>query len=32
LYADDLTQERQISPVQRDKVAATLVLDPDIIA
>ena len=32
LYEDDLTEERQISPVQRDKLAATLVLDPDIIA
>ena len=29
LYQDDLTEERQISPVQRDIVAATLVLDPD---
>ena len=30
LYADDLTEERQISPVKRDIVASTLVLDPDI--
>jgi hypothetical protein len=29
LYQDDLTEERQISPVQRDIVAATLALDPD---
>jgi hypothetical protein len=28
LYEDDLTDERQISPVLRDGVAATLVLDP----
>jgi hypothetical protein len=28
LYQDDLTEERQITPVQRDIVAATLVLDP----
>jgi hypothetical protein len=28
LYQDDLTEERQISPVLRDIVAATLVLDP----
>jgi hypothetical protein len=29
LYQDDLTDEREISPVQRDIVAATLALDPD---
>ena len=28
LYEDDLTEERQISPVLRDGIAATLVLDP----
>jgi hypothetical protein len=28
LYQDDLTEEREISPVLRDIVAATLVLDP----
>lgn len=28
LYEDDLTEEREISPVLRDIVAATLVLDP----
>jgi hypothetical protein len=28
LYQDDLTEEREITPVQRDIVAATLVLDP----
>lgn len=30
LYEDDLTEERQISPVKRDILAANLVLDPDI--
>jgi hypothetical protein len=30
LYADDLTEERQISPVKRDILAANIVLDPDI--
>lgn len=29
LYHDDLTDERAISPVLRDIVAATLVLDPE---
>jgi hypothetical protein len=29
LYQDDLTDEREITPVQRDIVAATLALDPD---
>ena len=29
LYQDDLTQERQITPAQRDDVASTEVLDPD---
>lgn len=28
LYADDLTEERQISPVVRDEISATLMLDP----
>jgi hypothetical protein len=28
LYQDDLTEERQVSPVLRDIVASTLVLDP----
>lgn len=28
LYADDLTEERQISPVLREKIAASLRLDP----
>ncbi|GAC1580432.1 MAG: hypothetical protein NVS3B7_14980 [Candidatus Elarobacter sp.] len=28
LYQDDLTEERQISPVLRDIVASTIVLDP----
>lgn len=28
LYEDDLTEERQISPVLRDGIAATLALDP----
>ncbi len=29
LYADDLTEERMISPLARDEIAATLTLDPD---
>lgn len=29
LYEDDLTDERQITPAQRDDVAHTQVLDPD---
>jgi hypothetical protein len=29
LYADDLTEERMISPLSRDEIAATLRLDPD---
>ena len=29
LYENDLTEEREISPVLRDMVAATLVLDPE---
>jgi hypothetical protein len=29
LFQDDLTEEREISPVQRDVLAATLALDPD---
>lgn len=29
LYEDDLTEERQITPAQRDDVARTQVLDPD---
>jgi hypothetical protein len=28
LYQDDLTEEREISPMLRDTIAATLVLDP----
>lgn len=32
LYEDDLTEERQITPAQRDDVARTQVLDPDILA
>jgi hypothetical protein len=31
LYEDDLTEERQISPAQRDNVARTEVLDPDVL-
>ncbi|BDE07495.1 hypothetical protein WPS_27710 [Vulcanimicrobium alpinum] len=30
LYEDDITEERQITPVPRDVLAASLVLDPDI--
>jgi hypothetical protein len=29
LYEDDLTEERQPTPAQRDDVAHTQVLDPD---
>ena len=29
LFQDDLTQERQPTPAQRDDVASTEVLDPD---
>jgi hypothetical protein len=29
LYQDDLTQERQPTPAQRDDVASTETLDPD---
>jgi len=29
LYQDDLTEERQITPAQRDDVASTEVLDPE---
>jgi hypothetical protein len=29
LYADDLTEERMITPLKRDEIAATLQLDPD---
>jgi hypothetical protein len=29
LYADDLTEERMVSPLVRDEMAATLRLDPD---
>jgi hypothetical protein len=28
LYQDDLTEERQVSPVHRDKVAGSIVMDP----
>jgi hypothetical protein len=31
LYEDDLTEERQPTPAQRDDVARTQVLDPDIL-
>ena len=31
LYEDDLTEERQITPAQRDNVARTEVLDPDVL-
>ena len=31
LYQDDLTEERQITPAQRDDVASTQVLDPDVL-
>ncbi len=32
LYEDDLTEERQPTPGQRDDVARTQTLDPDILA
>ncbi len=31
LYQDDLTEERQSTPAQRDDVAHTLTLDPDVL-
>jgi hypothetical protein len=31
LYEDDLTEERQITPAQRDNVARTQMLDPDVL-
>jgi hypothetical protein len=31
LYEDDLTEERQVPPVEREEVAHTLKLDPDIV-
>jgi hypothetical protein len=31
LYEDDLTEERQPTPAQRDDVARTQTLDPDIL-
>lgn len=31
LYEDDLTEERQITPAQRDDVARTQALDPDVL-
>jgi hypothetical protein len=31
LYQDDLTEERQITPAQRDDVARTQILDPDVL-
>jgi hypothetical protein len=31
LYQDDLTEERQITPAQRDDVARTETLDPDVL-
>jgi hypothetical protein len=31
LYEDDLTEERQPTPAQRDDVARSEVLDPDIL-
>jgi hypothetical protein len=31
LYQDDLTEERQITPAQRDDVARTQTLDPDVL-
>ena len=31
LYEDDLTEERQITPAERDNVARTEVLDPDVL-
>ncbi len=32
LYQDDLTEEREPSPAERDSVAGSLRLDPDIAA
>ena len=32
LYQDDLTEERQPTPAQRDDVARTQTLDPDVLA
>jgi hypothetical protein len=32
LYQDDLTEERQITPAQREDVAQSEELDPDIVA
>jgi len=32
LHQDDLTEERYPSPARRDEVAATEVLDPDVLA
>ncbi len=31
LYEDDLTEERQPTPAQRDDVARTQTLDPDVL-
>jgi hypothetical protein len=31
LYEDDLTEERQPTPAQRDDVARSQVLDPDVL-
>jgi hypothetical protein len=31
LYEDDLTEERDITPAQRDDVARTQILDPDVL-
>ncbi len=31
LYEDDLTEERQITPAQRDDLARTQILDPDVV-
>lgn len=32
LYEDDLTEERQPTPAERDDVARTETLDPDVLA
>jgi hypothetical protein len=32
LYQDDLTEEREATPAQRDDVARTQTLDPEILA
>ena len=32
LYEDDLTEERMITPVQRDIISANLRLDPDVVS